>query len=393
MNTFRDTFERYQKGTASEEEKLLVREEIEKHEMIEEFIAGEIDRMMPPLPQETEVPAVKRITRKVRLKILGVVLLVLTAIALLAFAGIFFCNRYFYDPNEGIQPVYGSDGQLLLDLWAFNELHSPEYSTTAADAWRESPGCYQVRVYQTNPMTSIQETAFERVAYGKIQKDGDYALGGYWRFPLANAFGYREKKMYVEDEKGNRTISASDLDWQTEALEELPPSCQASVYVTFPQDLDLTAFAELYGKWSDRNITFLYAAVAVSDGYVPTTTGFSPASYGVVLENTPEDYPYFQLSGHQEEMERDPSAAWEKHFRDTVTYLSNRGPFLEAMVSVNGIGTGYYNEILSYIDENGMNVYGALISGDADIILSYIEEESPVDFYVSDVRLSVLSRG
>lgn len=392
MSAFRDIFERFQNGTATEEETALIREEIEKHEAIEGYIADEFDRMLPEIPKENEAFAGKRISRKVHLRILGMVLLVLAVIGLLVFAGICICDRYFYDPNEGIQPHYGSDGQLMLDMWAFNELHSPEYTTTGAEAWRDSPGCYQVLLYQTNLMTGAQETVMERIAYGKAERiGGEYALTAYWRLPLANAFGYREGKMYEEKENGDLVPWSSGDQWQLDALKELPSSCQASVYITFPKDLELREFAALYEKWRDRELYFMYAAVAGNDGAIMTTTGFSPTGSGIVLQNEPEEYPYFQILDHNDEIDRNLAGVWEKHFRDLLTYLSNREPFLEAMASVNGISPEDYREILSYIDQNGVNVYGVLLSGDVKSILSFMEEETAVDFYVHDVRLSVLS--
>lgn len=390
MRDFRDSFERYKNGTATEEEAAQIQEEVAKHEAIEEYLAGEIDRMPLPIPDESGVSAGKRISRKVRLKICGMVLLVLAVTALLVAAGMFACNQYFYNPNEGIEPVFGGDGQLLLDLWAFNELHSPEYSTTAAEAWRESPGCYQVRIYQTNILSGKQEISFDRIAYGKVQINGEHAPNEYWRFPLMNAFGYRQGNMIHVDETGKAIPQTGFLLEQTEALTALPDSCQVSVYVTFREDMELQEFAKFYAEWNDR-IHFLYNAVLVHDGYTSNTVGFSPAGYGIILQNTPEEYPYFQLTNHDGELEKDPASAWEKHFRDLLHYLIERPGFLEAMTPVNGINNQYYQDILNYIDHNGIKTYGALLNGNVVGIREFLETEQPVDFYVTDVRISVLS--
>jgi len=392
MSKFLESFERFRNGTATEEETAIVREEISKHEAIEAYLTEQLDQAIPSAGEDMDVAAGKRIARRVRFKMVSVVLIVLFGIAALSAAAVAVCNAYYYDPNKGIGPVYGGDGQLLIDMWAFSELHSPGYMTVWAEAWRDGPGSYEVRIRQNSLFTGLQETASERIVRGRVLGNDDRTPNDYWHFPIGNAFGYREGSVLRVDEDGTeyRAPAAEDLAWQIEALGELPASSRAAVYVTFAHDLPLEAFAELYHVWNSQ-VGFLYAAVTSADGYMPNTVGFSPDGSGIVLENGPEEYPYFQLSGHYEELQSDPAAAWEQHFRAIVSYLAGRSQFLETMASVNGISPNYYNEVLDYIDQNGMQIYGVLITGSAADIRSFLESEDYLDFYVDGVRLSVLS--
>ena len=91
-------------------------------------------------------------------------------------------------------------------------------------------------------------------------------------------------------------------------------------------------------------------------------------------------------------MEENRPAVWEEHFHSLLRYLSGRPGFLEAMANVNGISPEYYQEALRYIDQNGIGIYGALVHGGARDILRLLEEEDIRDFYVENVKLSVLSR-
>ncbi len=395
MNGFLNIFERFKAGAATEEESALVREELGKFEAIEEYLAERFEQAaqgspIPPVSDEAEAAAGKRIARKIRVKIFCAVVAVLAVLGLAAAAAVAAVNNYYYDPNRGIEPVFRDDGQLALDMWAFTELHSPGYSLYGAEALRNAPGCYDVRFQHANVFTGEQKTSSARIVRGKNTSLESFSISGYLNLPAANAFGYREGSLLRGEDDGtvHSTPFPEVLKRQMEALKELPPSSRAAVYVTFANDMPIAEFEQHCEKWSG-NLSFDYAAVVCDDGYISNTVGFSPVGGGVIFENTPEGYPFFQLIGG----DADNAAAWEQHFRSLVRYLSDRPQFLESMVSINGISAGDYEEISEYIDKNGVQIYGALISGKADGVLAYLENESLLDFYVQDVRLSVLGRG
>ena len=394
MSKFLDILERFKNGAATDEEVAIVNEEIEKHAAIEEYLAEEFENTMPDTPDNDDDGAGKRIARKVRFRIVGSVLIALLVIGALAAMVVYACNSFYYDPNKGIEEIYGGDGQLLIDMWVFNELHSPEYTTMNAEAWRDSPGCYQLRISQTNLFTGREEILTERIVRGEAVMANDRAISGYWRFPIGNAFGYREGGVVYIDENGteHRNSTEEMLQELIDEIKLLPASSRVEVYITFEHDLTLDEFAQFKNKWSD-DLWFLYAAVLSREGYIPNTLGFSPDGGGIMLETLPSEYPYMQLFNHYDELQTDPAYVWEQHFRSLLNHLIDRPQFLEALANINGISPHYYKEVLEYIDQNGMLVYGALISGTGEDVLSFLENEDLADFYVSDVRLSALSRG
>lgn len=389
MHVFRDLLERYKNGTATLEESACVREEIEKHEAISNFLADEFNENLPSMEEADDMLSAKSLSRKVNFKLFRTVLFVVLSISVLAAAVIGGCNLYFYNPNQGIQPVYGGDGQLLVDMMAFTELHSPGYSTYWAKAWRDGPGAYQVRIRQQNLFKGETESHSERIVHGNTLGNDSDMPNDYWHFPLLNAFGDREGK-FTYEENGNQVTPSAEGQAETlKSLAQLPDSCRAAVYVTFSNDLTLEQFADLYQKWNGK-LTFYYVAVVSDDDYMASTIGFSPDSSGTVLEeNTPDEaeYPYFQLlraSGAEAER----AEIWSKHFDSLLRYMSGRARFLDAMASVNGINAEYYRKVLDYVNENGMHIYGVLISGNVREVREFLTQEAYYDFYVSGVRLS-----
>ena len=110
MSKYLDILKRVRNGTATDEETILFKDEIEKHEAIEEYLADEFDKVELPSQDTADLRVGKRIARKVRLKIIGTVLISLLVIGVLYIATVYICNNYFYNPNQGVAEVYGGDG-------------------------------------------------------------------------------------------------------------------------------------------------------------------------------------------------------------------------------------------------------------------------------------------
>lgn len=394
MSTFRERLEQWKAGSLTLEEEAAVREEIDKAEAIDEYLSERFDELLP-MPEDSEDSAAgKRIARTVSLRLWRTILLILLLLSLAVGAVVIGCDLYYYNPNKGIQPHFGGDGQLTIDMLAFTELHSAGYSFSQAEAYRDGPGSYQVYLSHYSLTSGTQQSVATRIVRGRVPGNTERGREDYWHFPMGNAFGYRQGVMLNMDENGNESRNPDSADTQNvfDELQKLPSSSRVSVYVSFPQDLSMEQFVSLYEKWDDR-LSFLYAAVWGRTPPFNTTIGFAPDSGGSVLENLPEEYPYFQLLGLRDELKENRAEIWEQHFRSLVDYLANRPDFIATMIGVNGIDAAYYKDVQRYIDENGVKLYGTLIQGSTEDILAYLEEEPFYDLYVDHVRLSILGKG
>ena len=394
MSKFIESLEKVKNGTATDEEMSMVQSEIQKHEAIEEYLEMQFQdtHIGELIVHDDNVIDTKKISRKIRLRLIRTVLIVLIVIALIIGGIIAIVNEKYYNPNDGIKPVYGGDGQLLLDMRVFSELHTPGYITNAAEAWRDGPGSYQLKIQQYDLFLGTTETIYERLVRGKISGKGENYVSDYLDLADVNTLSYAEWQRINLDEQENeqRYHSADDLGNQLNELKQLPVSSQAAVYVTLSSNISLEQFHELYSEWGDK-IDFCYAAVKGTDGFIFPTVGFDPSGgVGIVMENVPDNFPYLQLTGRLDRLEVDVDI-WEKHFNSLIEYMSERGPFIDAMASV--ASEEYYKEIADYIDANDMNIYGVLIHGNTKDVVSFIDQIEPYDFHVDNVSLSYLSRG
>lgn len=392
MDAFQKHLERYKKGTATPEEAAQVREEIEKHEAISNFLTEEFSEQLLSPKGEGQLLSASAISHKVNVKLFRTLWLVILSLVVLAAAIVLGCNLYFYNPNRGIPETdYGGSGQLLVDMMAFSELHSPGYTTSSADAQWDGPGSYQVRFQQENLFDGTLETNFVPVVRGKVNilylSSDDYL-----HLPYGNAFSYEGGSSFYVNENGSmkqERPSREDQQNNIKALTQLPDSSQASVYVTFPKALPLSRFSDVYQKWTGRT-RFLYAAVTSNDNFTSNIIGFVPDPSGAVLaDNHPdkEKYPDFQLYSASDKKE-DNVTMWTTHFDSLLRYMTTRSSFINAMTYVNGISAEYYQNVLDYVNKYGIEIYGVLITGNVKDVLEFLDQVPYFDFFVSGVRLS-----
>ncbi len=380
---FKELLTRYKSGEATAEEIKAVEEELEKNELINEYLAEHILEGPPQFPTaDAEAKRVKHaVNRRLVFIILSSVLLV-AALALLAvFVGLPMYDRAFYDPNEGYQNRFGTT-QFLADVSAYTELHFPGMITGSAKAEPLGMGEYDITIHQWSTFGGNDVFYRDRIVRGKAQN----ALYEFYHFPAINVFydigGASEKQ------------DAESYSYYVDELKRLPETAWVSAYISFAQDIDMRQLAALKQRYV--GIGFRWVAVRVTDDrFFGTQIGFEPTGSGIVIEDlVPKDkYPAFELA----ECERGPNGyspeTLEAHFKTLVQYLADRDGFVRAMGEVNNIRPGgYYREVLDYVNQKGVKSYGMLVNGHVGDILQLLDEDITGSVFVDDVKLSMLER-
>lgn len=394
---FHELLEKYKSNTATPEEKWMVEEELEKYESITEYYTDQMGENLDlDLLSETEESEIKNVKKHVNRKIRRNIFISILSMLVISAVVILIVNKNYYDPNSGIPTDQYGFGQFMMDTMAFTEVHSPGYATNTAEAVRDGLGSYQIQIRQNQYFTGKESVFSGKIIRGEFMDRND-SLINFWHFPSANCFAFKEGTLVWQEANGveYRKQPQDDIQYQADALKELPKSSQVSAYFTFEKNLSLEDFDKLYKKWDndeDQKIFISYAAVWT--GPHNPTVGFQPGGGGRVMESSKEvekNYPFLSLGNHREELDQDPVGSWQTHFESLLSYLADRGEFLNAMANVNTIDPWFYKDIQSYIKENGIQIYGILAQGSVNQILSFLEEEKIDGFNVDDVKLSILS--
>ncbi len=380
--SFKELFEKYKDGTASQEEIKEVESEIEKNELINEYLAEQIElQLSNDLIHEENINAetskVKKAVNKKLYKVVGLsVSIVITLLLLFNYVGLPLINSYYYNPNKGYNGQF--IGQFFLDTAAFTELHFPGLITSSATAESLGFGKYNIEIRQDNMFKRDTLPYQGKIVRNKVENFSD----GFYKFPYANAFHDASVLAYKQDKW--------DYDNTLKELEKLPETSYVSAYISFKEDLTLDEFVDL--KKNNAELYFSWVAVRYTSkgGWINSQMGFEPTGNGLVIEEEAIDndrYPCFELANCIENLNNLPAETLETHFKTLVKYMGDRSEFTEAF-SVNDISPKLYEDALAYVEENGVKPYGVLVQGPSSDILKFAKSDIVNSISIDDVKAS-----
>lgn len=406
---FAELFEKYKNGSASPEERALVEEEIEKSELINDYLSEQLPELelSPPRGDSAsqELRQIRRAVNRQLWRVAGLTgALLLGAMALGYFVGLPLYDRSFYNPMEAVEGVpdlreaaseerqYLEDfSPLYLSGRAFTELHSPGWTQIEARAKSLGLGQHDAYFYMVNGVRG--ERRFNcRIDRGQQVQDG---LNSQWFFPTPQAGVFYDRGpqnvFYVQEDGSETTAQQADSrQLYRERLESLPESCKAGAYITFPEDWTLEQAFQWEEQWEGACLVWLGVRTCDESYFEPL--GFTVSGGGFVLESTEEFdrlYPSFDYTGDWKRLPKQEQIAYlEEHFCSLLRYMSQQQDFLDAFCRVNSYNdTRTYTEALDYVQEKGLKVYGAYVEGNPKALLAL--EESPLchSFQLDEIKL------
>lgn len=382
---FKEIFEKYKIGEVTDEEKEFIDEEIEKNEIINEYLADSIMDKFESFENENEAISVKKMKKKVDKKFRGIILKsIIGVVAIFSFIQIAvspLTSLLFYNPSEILEGESHTN-TLLLDTKVFTELHFPEYITSYATNSNDLGfGKHKFEIYQQNKFDNENTIAYGEIVRGKLETNGE----GFYLFPYNNVFY----------EKGASTIEPQgkkEFDANIKLLEELPKSSVVASYLSFKEDMSIKKLLELQKKYDLR---ISWVAVRTDGRNGETKIGFNPLVEGPIIELAKEQkevYPYLNLNSEYVESLEITDEVLETHYKSLLKYMSTREEFLSTFYNVNGIYNKYYKDSLRYIEDNGVKTYGIRIDSSADELIELLADENINSVFIQDAKFSVLER-
>ncbi|MCF0148589.1 MAG: anti sigma factor C-terminal domain-containing protein [Clostridium sp.] len=389
--SFKFIFEKYKSGTATEEEIKIVEDEIEKNELINEYLSENIFEEIGKVDvtEDDTILIKKAVNRRLRKINILAVLSVILVFCIINYLILPAYNSLFYDPSGKIRNEFNQN-QLFIDMRAFTELHLAGYTTDEAEVEALGLGKYDIRVNQNNKFTQENTIFNGKVVRNKLKTQNN----NLYKFPAVNVFYYRDNKsaMYLQED-GSYTYGQSkeERDLLINIVKELPKGSVISSYISFNKDLSLDNLNKLQEKYRFRA---RWVAVRTNEIYSGTKIGFDPIGIGGVLaEGTLSDdvYPYFELSNVNDSI-KDSEYVLETHFKTLLKYMSSRQTFIETFFNVNGMSSIMYSEALKYIEDNGVKLYGMLVYSDVETFLNLVQDENIYTISIDNAKFSVFQR-
>lgn len=390
---YEELLKKYRQGQTTEEETRRIEEDIEKFEAISVYLEETLEEERTGLEiEEADAKDIRRIKGKVNRKVFfysfsgaAVLIAIILLINLI-------CSQIFYNPNKGIREIYGGDGQLMLDLSVYTEMHNPGYIVNQAYAEPDWFGKYGLSVTWGRLFTGEEEKAYINLVRGKVKESGNVERS-FKGTSIYHAIGTKlGMVIYEGKDDTSMDLAKAELQNQQEHIAALPESAYLAVNITFPEAKTVEEMLKFADQYQDVSIIYNY--VESKTGALQMN-GFGFERAGIIPDQTEEinqKYPYLWTLG--EDMDSgDRAEKWTLHYESMLKYLSERGEFIDMMTdAVSGWSSVDYKEELETVKKEGIHIVGMQIHGKRQDILDIIASGEIDGMDILDVKVSEYSR-
>ncbi|CVI68493.1 hypothetical protein NDGK_01227 [Clostridiales bacterium CHKCI001] len=411
--TYQEKLKIYQSGGLSEEERKEVEYEIEKYEAISNYLYEQesvpsLDELLlnPEGSDEKEETLEKKeinfaelvnhsIHRAFRRLGIIIVTVSLAIVLFIQFALPHIVSMFYYDPSAK-NGTYGN--QMSLDMAVYSELFLPCMRRDTVVVEDNGYGNYDISINQTATYTGQFINVSGEIKRGKLKLFDTNIL----KEPTENAFAWYQvdgdKTKTLEEllqPTGNEHINMCAAGEPEEALkiiQELDDREKYIGYVSLNQLMDYESFMKYMENYD--NLGSLWCAVQTEEWtdehmFRASNIGFScDLDWSTQLSYDEMIYPELILWQSEENMK------WDKieenireeqymttHFTSLLNYLSDQKEFCSMM----GKEPQALKEIVKYVSNYGLEVYGFAAIMSKQLMLELSEQPEIYEIYVQKI--------
>lgn len=371
--TFKEAMENYRAGTASEEERQFVEQELEKSQLIAEYLDEQWDdkASVPVAPAEE----MKQLRKTLRQRNILIVLtsLVLSAALLLGtvYIGIPAAEGLYWDPTAASYAApYITDLELMLA--AYTELFCPELNISNVTAAKRGFAAYDITVQYWDAYRGGES----QFVHGSIEK-GELGLPmGFLDMCAVNIFDRATYPFFPAREGHLEKIRAE--------LAELPDYIRIVAAVSFPQDKNMEEVLAFQDSLIDGEVGWTAIRTGPLDEQILPLCGMNVFQWGSVRESVNGAYPCFDTKP----VEKTPENL-ETHFKSLLRFSADQARNGTGIPEEYRMGQCYYTDALNYVEENGIYSYGCYVSGTVETFLALIDSGAVSQIRIEDIWISV----
>lgn len=367
--TFKDAMEHYRAGTASEEERQLVEQELEKSQLIAEYLDAQWEEkpILPAAAPEEMKQVRKSLRRRNALTVLTSLLLAAALLLGTVYIGIPAAESFYWDPSvTSYGTPYSTD--LELTLSAYTELFCPDINIASATEKRTGFAAYEISIQYWDAYRGGDS----KYAMGTIEK-GELTLpSGFLRQCPVNIF---DRATYPFFES-----SAADLQSVYDNISQLPEYVRVVAAVSFPEDKSMEQVLEFQDSLLDGQIGWTAIRSGPLDEQRLPLCGMDIYQSGSVRTEVNAYYPYLDTKGAEIN-----AANLETHFKSLLQYSLDQANAGTGIPVWSNVDQFYYAKVLEYVKEYGVYSYGCYISGTPETFLALIESGAVTKVHVEDV--------
>lgn len=390
---FEEIFKKYKMGTANEDEQTFVKEEMRKHELInqyqlDDFVRDENEELLDGTLKGDleEVKSIKKTVNKKLAKVVAISVAIVFLIAgALNYVAIPLYDLSFYNPAKDFDPQNDADGKFQRDVNAFTELHYPGVLNVWGKIKHSGIATYDISFYRGDNF-GYDEHFKTKMVRGKIVDRDDFLRGSYFTFK-------------------NSVFPIDKVNLDMTELEKLPKSSELKAYIQLQEAATIKTVSDLTIKHPDVKVNWI--GIKVNDEIITKPNskgeraGFLDFRGAGINLNCKEDVQ--NVEAHFKSLLRELTDA--KDFLKSIDaeklfislsekQLKKRRPFLteEQYKMIHpSLTEVQYKDMLNYVEKNGVKPNCVLIQGNVDAITQLLKDETVTSIQIRDARLSELS--
>jgi hypothetical protein len=365
---FKESFERYQLGTASEEEINYIEAELEKNELIQDYLGGSLELDLDFDIEKKQVKKVKfAVARKIITWVLTVVVVLVVLSSFIAVKMEGPLSSMYYDPNGDTVRNIDANSQFYLDMHMYSELFYPGYFCSDAEATLNGIGSYDVRVEFWHAFG--QETYTTELIKGEFKTSLDDMKFFSKVGVLPSVPQEGELKGALRGVTGG---NPRDHSYEVEQLKNMPESAFVSAYIGFETSVSNQDMFEIIAEYPTT-----YAWLSIDTPYNEILgMPFQGMLSLIIDEDLFEQYPSISLVG----LDKTPELLKESLI-SRLSYLRDRPEFLEIMPYL--LTPEVCQNIIDDIERFGLTYNGCLVQSSPSELLKLLSSEA-VDYITID---------
>ena len=370
--TFKEAMEHYRAGTATEEQRQLVEEELEKSKLIAEYLDAQWEEeAIIPAGSVEEMKQVRKSLRKRNVLIVLTSLVLVAALALATvFAGIPAAESRYWDPAQN---SYGMThyNDLELMLAAYAELFCPDVNLIGATSDKTGFAKYDI----TLQYWDANKGGDSRYVFGTIDKGVLDIPQGVLRHCSVNIFDRATYPFYPAGENWKENV--------TKKLEQLPEYVTVTAAVSFPEDKSMEELLEFRSSLERGYVGWVGIRTAPESEQLLPLCGMNPFVGGVIRTKINDYYPCFDLKQGYCTPE-----SLSAHFQSLLQLSADQVRAGTGIDERYTIHESFYTQVLKYVAENGVYSYGCYVCASPAAILKLIESGAVSSVNIEDIWIS-----
>ncbi|MPW24313.1 hypothetical protein GC105_00705 [Alkalibaculum sp. M08DMB] len=368
--SFKELLNAYIAKKIPESQKKYVEEEIEKFQVISDYLEDQQLKIKPEdmINKESldELYAIKKsMKRRTRRTVFMSACLVISILIFINFTAIPLMDHLFYNPFKRTMSSQGSDFELCMEV--YHELHFAEPNGIGITTDRTGIGEYDITIMGYNYMQNEYQYQIAKLKRGEFS------------FPIN----------YWDNFLGFYSDGGIDFELQKNYLSQLPSYVTIQAKVSFNQDLSMEDLAALSSKYKDSGIWFSWAGIRIAEDrndWPPMAMGFDMVGDGNVYSDVNEKYPNYEVDEYiTNQNNQTSSELYETHVKSLLKIMIDNKKFLKLQESGFDLHN-YYKSSLDFLEQNGVNTIGIIVNGDPKSVLGLCEEEFIGNVQINSVQ-------